>query len=695
MSHRTAALPLALLAVPALFAPAAAQVPATLPEITVVAAPTGNYAASATASATRTDTALRDIPQAITVLTRELIQDQSMQGMADAVRYMPGIGTAQGEGNRDTAIFRGNSSTADFFVDGMRDDVQYFRDFYNIDSVEALKGPNAMLFGRGGSGGVINRVTKHADGRAVSAASLTVGSWNKRRATVDVGRALTPQLSVRLNALADKAGSYREGVDLTRSGIHPTVMVRPGAATTIVLGYEHFRDDRVADRGIPSYRGRPLATDAGAFFGQADASPTWARVDVFSALVEHDLGGGALLRNRSRFADYDKFYQNVFPGAVNAAGTHVSLSGYSNATRRENLFNQTELHLSWRSGALEHQLVAGVEFGRQDTSNFRQTGYFGSATSASVPIADPAPRQPVVFRQSASDADNRSQADSAAVFVQDQITFSPRWLAIVGLRHERLGVDFHNRRSGSRIDHTDTPWSPRVGIVARPSDKLSLYASYSIAFMPRAGEQLSSLSATNRAFDPEQFRNIELGAKWDPRPGMALTAALYRLDRSNVVITDPADASKSVLVDGQVSKGLELGLAGKLSAQWSVIGGYAYQDARLTRTQSASAAAGARLAQVPAHSLSLWNRYDYSAQLGMAAGVVARSRVFASTSNTVTLPGFARVDAALYYRLAPALRLQLNLENLLGQHYYASAHSNDNITPGAPRNFRFGLNGQW
>jgi catecholate siderophore receptor len=687
MLRHPLALPLALFTVPAL----AQQAPVTLPEITVTADPA--YAVPVISSATRTDTALRDTPQAITVLPREVIQDQSMQSMADAIRYLPGIGTAQGEGNRDTAIFRGNSSTADFYLDGMRDDVQYYRDFYNLDSIEALKGPNAMLFGRGGSGGIINRVTRQADGRIISAASLTLGSWNKRRVTVDVGRPIAPSLAVRLNAMADQSDSYRDGVEMRRSGINPTLLLRAGTNTTVVLGYEHFRDDRVADRGIPSYQGRPLNTAPGTFFGHAQASPTWVRVDGISALLEHR-AGGITLRNRTRYADYDKFYQNVFPGAVNAAATQVSLSAYSNATQRKNLFNQSELHWNAQTGPVAHQLVAGLELGSQETANLRRTGYVGTASSVSVPLADPVLRQAVSFRQSATDADNQSDARTASVFIQDQVSFSPQWLAIVGVRHERFAVDFHNRRNDSRLHRTDTPFSPRLGIVARPSATLSLYGSYSIAFMPRAGEQLSSLSPANQAFDPERFRNLELGAKWEPAPDLSATAALFRLERSNVAIADPADATRSILVDGQLSRGLELSVAGKLTPSWQLIGGYAWQDARLTRSQSATALAGARLAQVPAHSLSMWHRIETSPALGLGLGLVTRSAVFASTSNTVTLPGFARIDAALFYKVNQRLRLQLNVENLLNRRYAASAHSNDNITPGAPRNLRLGLNGQ-
>lgn len=693
-----AALRLALFAIPATassLALAQHAPPATLPEIKVVASADAAYAVQSSATATKTDTLLRDTPQSITVITRELMQDQAMQSMADAIRYVPGVVTAQGEGNRDTAVFRGNSSTSDFYVDGIRDDVQYYRDFYNIDSLEALKGSNAMIFGRGGSGGVINRVTRQPEARSIGAAALTLGSYGNRRATLDVGRAISADAAFRVNAMAEDSDSYRNGVGIERSGINPTFSYRFGPATRVVLGYEHFKDDRVTDRGIPSYQGKPIKTDVSTFFGNADLSYAMASVDAVSALVEHDFGGGVSLRNRTRYADYDKFYQNVFPGAVNAAATAVAISAYNNATRRKNFFNQTDLSFSVKTGAIVHKFATGLEFGSQQTDNFRNTGYFPSvsatATSISVPTASPLMSAPVVFRQSATDANNHGKATVASIYLQDQIAFTPQWQAIVGLRYDRFTVDFLNRRSGATVENTDTPVSPRVGLVYKPVAAMSLYGSYSIAYVPRAGEQLSSLTATNQAFKPEQFKNIELGAKWDVTPGLALSAAVYRLRRSNVVIADPADAGKSILVDGQQTRGVELGMSGNISNAWSVMGGYAFQDATITRSQSATVLAGARLAQVPEHTLSLWNRYDFSAAVGAAIGVVYRGDIYASTANTVRLPSFTRIDAALYYSVSKALRLQLNLENLFDKKYYASANSNDNITPGSPRALRLGL----
>ncbi|CAN5687134.1 TonB-dependent siderophore receptor [soil metagenome] len=670
-----------------------------LPDIRVTGAAETTYGVKRSISATKTDTLLRDTPQAITIINKQLIRDQAMQSMADAVRYVPGIVTAQGEGNRDTAVFRGNSSTGDFYVDGIRDDVQYYRDFYNIDSVEALKGSNAMIFGRGGSGGVINRVSKQAEWRTIREASLTLGSWNNRRATADVGQAMNDSVAFRVNGLLEDSDSYRQGFNLKRSGVNPTFALRVGQNTSVILGYEHFKDERTTDRGVPSYKGKPIVTDASTFFGNPDVSQTWSSVDAFSALIDHDFGNGISLRNRTRYADYDKFYQNVFPGAVNAAGSSVAISAYNNATQRTNFFNQTDVMTMLRTGAVSHKLVAGVEIGRQETDNFRNTGYFLSvsptATSMTVPVSNPITTAAVSFKQSPTDANNHGVVTTNSVYVQDQIEFSAQWQAIFGLRRDSFDVDFMNNRNLANIQVTDTPVSPRVGLVFKPLEAVSLYASYSVAYAPRAGDQLSSLTASNQAFDPEKFKNMELGAKWDIRPDLNASAAIYQLDRSNVPVPDPLDVTKTILVDGQRSKGLELGLSGKISEQWSIMGGYAYQDAKITKAQSASVRAGATLAQVPRHSASLWNRYDFTSVWGAGLGVVYRGAIFASTDNTVELPGFTRLDAALYYTINRKLNVQINVENLFDKNYYASANSNNNITPGSPRGVRIGLHAKF
>ena len=649
-----------------------------------------DYAARKTRSATRTDTPLLDVPQSVTVVTDKLVADQAMTSLSDAFRYMPGVGLAQGEGNRDTPVLRGNSTTADFFVDGIRDDVQYIRDTYNLERVEALKGPNALAFGRGGSGGVINRVTRQADGQSHRAASLQVGSGSRKRGMLDVGDGIGEgSAGFRVNAVYEDSDSFRDGYTLERYGINPTFGFDIGPSTRVQLSYERFHDERVADRGVPSLDGRPVETDPSTFFGNPDASPVEATVDAFDAVVEHAFGEHVQLRNHFRYADYDKFYQNVFPGAVDPATRNVAISAYNNATARENLFNQTDLVWEFATGGVGHTLLAGAEFGRQVTDNLRMTGYFGAAgstaTSIRVPLDTPTTSAVPLFRPSATDADNHSVAKVAAVYVQDQIAFSDHWQAIVGLRHDDFRVELRNNRTGATVSSEDGLLSPRAGLVYKPLDRVSLYASYSMAYQPRAGEQLASLTASNASLDPETFRNREIGAKWDIRPDLQASLAVYRLDRGNVAVTDPADATRMILVDGQSTEGVELGIAGRITESWQVMGGYAYQDGEITTTQSATAVAGNRLAQLPRHSASLWNRYDVNTAFGVGLGIIHRGAIYANVDNLVTLPAFTRFDGAVYWTLNPSVQLQLNIENLGNKRYFASAHSNNNLSLGTPR----------
>lgn len=663
-----------------------------LPQVNVLGAADQGYSQTSSATATKTDTLLRDTPQAITVITRELMNDQAMSSMADALRYVPGIVTSQGEGNRDAAIFRGNSSTGDFYVDGIRDDVMYYRDFYNIERIEALKGSNAMIFGRGGSGGVINRVTKQARFQPVREAVISYGSDSQKRAAIDIGDALNGEVALRVNAMAENSDSFRDGMHLERKGLNPTASFRAGRSTNISVAYEHFQDERIGDRGVPSLNGRPYETDVSTFFGNASLSPNAVRLNAFTALVEHDFGNGLLLRNRTRVANYDKYYQNVFAGgAVSAATGRLAVGAYRDETQRENRFNQTDLQYALATGAIRHKLAFGVEFGRQETEGLRRNGVFPGA-APTVPAANPVYTGGVSFATVSSNSN--SIANVASGYLQDQLEISPQWQAVLGVRYDRFSVDHTNRLTAAEIDITDTPVSPRAGLIFKPMPEMSIYTSYSRAYAPRSGDQLTSLSVTNKTFDPEEFSNYEAGIKWDVTPGLSATAAVYKLDRSNVIVPGPV-AGTSILVDGQTSKGVELGLSGQLTRTWSVAGGYAYQDAELTADQSATVKAGARVAQVPRHTFSLWNRLEVNAQLGAALGVVYRDSIFTSTSNTVQLPSYTRIDGALYYNIGNDYRLQLNVENLFDKKYYASAHGDNNTMPGAPRSFKLTLNAKF
>lgn len=685
--HARSLLTLSLSMVLTAAAQASPEDPAVLDKIEVKGFPF-RYQASDPSSAMKTETALKDTPQAVTVVTEQQIDDQALHGMADILRYVPGVGMAQGEGHRDAPVMRGNISTGDFFTDGIRDDVQYFRDLYNVSQVEVLKGPNAMIFGRGGSGGVINRVSKQADGGHHQSFSIQAGSREFLRAEADVGEALSDTLAYRFNALIENAGSFRNDVSSNLRGFAPSLAFGIDGKTRVVLNAELFTDARTVDRGIPSYLGKPLKTRRSLFFGNAQDSTADTDAASFDVLIEHDMDG-AVLRNRTRIADYGKFYQNVYPGAVNTGGTGVAISAYNNRTDRTNLFNQTDYVVDIIQGDTTHRIVAGVELGRQNTANFRETGYFGAIgstqTSELAPIANPVPTLPVHFRQSASDADNQGTAETAAVYVQDQIHLGDRWQIIAGLRFDRFEMDFRNKRKGVRIETTDTLFSPRAGVIYSPTTELSAYASYAESFVPRAGEQLASLTPSTANLAPEAFANAEIGIKWQLSKGLFTSVAVYQLDRNKVAVTDPTDPTQTLLIDAQRSRGLEWEIGGNITRNLQIVAGYAYQDAELTRALSATIPAGTVLPLVPEHSGYVWGRWDISTRWGLGLGINGRGKVYTTTSNTVSLPGFSRIDAAVYYKAGEHLKLQANIENLADKRYYASAHNDNNISIGTPR----------
>jgi catecholate siderophore receptor len=685
---------------------------AELPTVYVTAKRPEGYNVERSTTAMRTNTRLRDIPQSMTLIPSALIRDQSMQSITDVIRYAPGVGTSQGENNRDTVVLRGTTSTSDFFVNGVRDDVQYFRDLYNVEVVEVLKGPNAMIFGRGGGGGVINRVTKVADWVSTREVALQTGSYGDARVTTNIGGAFSDAFAGRITAMYENTDGYRDGYSLRRYGVNPTVSFKTADSTVVTLGYEVYHDERTADRGIPSLNGRPYPTDPSTFFG--DPSQSFARADVgaFNVLIQQDFAGGLTLRNNTRYGDYDRMYQNFVPGAVASGPGTVPITAYNNATRRENLFNQTDFVWVKEIGAMRHTFLGGIEIGRQDSVNRRNTGFFAinlntnaTGTTYNAQLAAPTFHAPVDFRANGTtDADNNGITDIAAVYVQDQMELASRIELVAGLRYDSFRVDFNDTRPTptgiGNVKTNDGLVSPRVGLIFKPGEFLSAYASYSVAFTPRAGEQLVSLTNFNKALDPEEYRNVEIGTKWDVSRDLAFTAAVYRQDRTNVAVADTtlgAPAGQLALVDGQRVKGIEVGLSGRVTSKWSMAGGYAHQEGEISSDQSVTVRKGASLAQTPTNTFSFWNRYDFTPKFGMGIGIINRDDMYAATENVLTtagnviLPGYTRVDAAMFMTFNGIFSAQVNVENLLDKNYYLNADNNNNITPGAPRAVRVTL----
>lgn len=686
-----------------------------------------SYKASRSISATRTDTPLIDVPQTVNVVTVKQIEDQAANSIGDAIRYVPGVFSAQGEGNRETLVFRGNATTGDFFVDGVRDDVQTYRDLYNIERLEIFKGPNAMIFGRGGVGGIVNRVTKAADGQRHLSGRIEGGSDNHYRGQFDLGAPVGDMVSLRATGVWQDSGSYRDGVDYKRWGFNPTARFALGDNTNVTIGYEHFKDERIADRGVSSYLGVPVRTPRGAFFGDPKNSPTSTNTDAGTLYIEHDFSETISVRNRTRYADYDKYYRNVYasglvnstaqtnptglPAGVYAPGTVFAIQAYDNAMTRRNFINQTDFNAKFTTGGIGHTLLLGFEYARQKTSNVRTEGFFPTAAAPAgvqtifATVAAPTiSRSDLIWRQLASSGDNRGTTTVVAGYVQDQIELSPMFQLILGVRYEQVKTKVFDRRTvgfpaGQQraFDVTDKLWSPRGGLIFKPVENASIYASYSRTYLPRGGDQFTSLTISNQNLNPEKFQNYEIGAKWDIVPTFNLSAAIFQLDRDNVLaLSDPNNPSSvTVPIGRQRTRGVELSAAGSITEQLSMVGAYTYSDGTFLDNVSGTVLAGNILPNMPKHSASLWLRYDPIETLGVAMGVIRQGRRFAATDNTVSFAGYTRVDAAIYYDISDNLSAQLNVENLLDKRYFLSAHSNTNITPGSPRAFKLSLSARF
>ena len=674
---------------------------------------TGVYANS-TSSATKTNTPLVNIPQSVSVVTREFIRDQSFQSLTEVTRYVPGVAIHQGEGNRDELVIRGVDSSANFFVNGFRDDVQYFRDLYNTQSLEILKGPSALIFGRGAGGGLVNRTLKQADGTRVYEATMQTGSYGDKRVALDAGQAVNEYVAVRLNAFYENSDTFRQYGHLERYGFNPTVMLKPTDDTTIKLSYEAYHDYRLADRGNPSQglpggatRFNPTAPfapngDLTTFFG----SPlfNYAHVDVQTgmAVIDHDFGNGLTVRNGSYYADYNRGYQNVFPGGTGAPAAlgggavtpnlaTLTLNAYQNYTPRENAFNQTDFVYKTMTGPVRHTIAFGTEFGRQTGLSLRNSGVFPYNANNPFDIVNPFNPTyfgPVVFKHLATDANSKYRLNIASGYAQDQIEVT-RWLQfLVGARYDSFDLSALDLNTVTQRNRVDEKVSPRAAVIVKPIDTVSLYTAWSISYLPASGDQFSTLNTGTLILQPQKFENTEIGAKWNINPKLLFTAAAYELVRTNVPIADPSGNGLFFPSGAHRIRGFETALTGYVTPDWQSQFGYAYADARITSDTSTTIVAGNRVQLVPYNQFSLWNKYQIDPIWSAALGVIYFSDSFASSDDTVRLPGFVRVDAALYAKLSEQWKMQLNVENIFNKGYWATADGNNNISPGQPRTFR-------
>ena len=645
-------------------------------------------------TATKTPTPLIDVPQAVSFITEDQLEDQAIRQLNDALRYVPGISMETGEGHRDEVFIRGQESTADFYIDGLRDDAQYYRSLYNIERVEVLKGANALIFGRGAGGGAINRVAKRAElGDAFVSGEASADTFGAFALLADVNQTVSNDVALRLNATYEEFDNDRDFYEGRFIGVSPTLTAALGTDTTLIASYTFDSDKRVTDRGVPSLGTGPLTGFDSTFFGDADFNRAEAEVHIGRVRLEHDFNGGLTANATVQFADYDKEYANIVPSGTD--GETVTLGGYRDAQQRTNWIGQA--NFVWEADLGENlasTLLFGMEASRQDSANQRQNVSFTRAPGTDGLAPNETPLDDVLFIPPfVLDPTSRSRdsnLETLSFYVQEQLEIGEYLELVAGVRWDRFDLDTANLIENETADRVDEKFSPRLGLIVKPSPDLSLYASYSESFLPQAGDQFFILSQEEAQFEPEKFTNYEIGAKWAPLDKVLLSAAIFRLERTNIQAPSPEDDTLTILAGESRIEGFEISAVGEIADFWKANLGYTYLDGELLN-ENAFGDAGQRLQQLPKHSISAWNRVDVNEKLGFGLGIIHQSEQFASFSNTVVLPSYWRVDAAAYYTVSDRLSVQLNIENLFDEDYYPSAHGNNNIQPADPFSARVGV----
>ena len=677
-----------------------------LPDITIRADTEQGYSPSSGSTATKSSAPLRDIPQTVNVVPGQLLRDQAARSMEDALRNVPGVAASHGDGQRDQAMIRGFTAIADQFSDGLRDDALYFRDLSNVERIEVLKGPSAVLYGRGSSGGLINRITKKPKfGETSGEAALILGSNKLRRVEADVNLPLGEAAAFRLNAAREDSGSYRDQQFVDRYSVAPSLALKLSGQTSLLMQYTQARDQRVTDFGIPALNGRPVDVPASTYYGSGNArrdDTSTSLVDTYTATLNHSFNDAFSVRNTTRYYSYELDRYNTLPsGTTDPIARTIGLTRSAVFRDESGWFNQTDFTYKNTLGGFKQEWLFGLEMGQQK----RRAESISAGTVARVSIFNPSLVSVPAFTAAARAADsaipNNTTQDVLGLYLQDQVTLAKNWKALAGIRYDEFKQSTTFERKLAPLARTDRSFSPRAGLVWQPTDAQSHYVSYSRSFQPSA--ETFALAGNNVVNEPEITRNVEIGSKLGFLDGaLSVTAALFNLQRSNIKNTDPANPNQQINVGTQRTNGLELTASGRLPGRWDVSAGYAYLDGEMVESVARVSSLQLPVVSVPSlgkvpaltprHSASFWAMKDLGNGFSVGGGLNYMGERFASLTNLVVLPAYLTGDLAGIYRTG-RYEFGVNLKNVTDKKYIVSSHgSNDNlILPGAPRELQVSM----
>ncbi len=648
---------------------------------------------------------LRDIPQTINIIDKETIEEQGATTLRDVLKNVPGLTVTAGEGGTpagDNLTLRGFSARNDIYIDGARDLGPQTRDPFNLEQVEVVKGPSSTFSGRGSTGGTINLVSKKPDFRPFYDFGLQLGSDKTKRLTGDINLPLErlgwgDRTAFRLNFLAhDSNFAGRDVIENNRRGIAPTLSFGIGSKSTLTLSYFYLDQDNISDYGIPwvpatnnvliDFRDKPAPVPRYTFYGFVDRDKEKLKAHLGTIAFTHVFNDKLNLRNQFRYGFSNRDSIATPPRFASPDSTVITREMRAWFTEDETYDNQTDFSANFNTGKIEHSLITGIEFTREN--NIRKLRFAPNATTT---LLNPNPYDVytgvITFRPFTGDI----TADSQSVYVADTVKLTKHFDLNGALRWDRFDVDGLSATNLglTPVSRVDKMLSYRLGAVYKPIPIGSIYASYGTSFNPSL-EGLSYVVVSD-SLEPEKTYTLEAGTKWDLfNARLLLTGAAFRIEKTNAR-TPGLSGEPPIVLDGkQRVDGIELGATGNFTRNWSVLAGYTLLDGEVAESNN-PAELGNRLTNTPRNSFNLWTTYQFPFRLGIGGGTRYVDRRYSSTTNNRFVESYWLVDATASYQINKFVDLRLNLNNITDK-YYFDRITGGQVVPGAARTILLSTN---
>lgn len=656
--------------------------------------PVQGYRATRSASATRTDTSIHETPQSISVVAKDAVEDLGATRLQDALDYAGGVGRANNFGGQGLTTFTVRGfTTGEFYRNGFPINRGYpnMPDANTIERLEVLRGPATMLYGRGDPGGTFNVVSK----QPLPERTVTLGSQlndqGMRRGTLDASGPLDEdgRLAYRLNVVGEGGDTFRDHVDTERYGVTPVLSWQVSDATRLIFEGDFMRNNAPLDRGVTRYAKQIGSASRDSFFGEKDVGKLHNDNNMAQLRFEHLLNDDWTLGGGVQWLDGSLKGNAVEANGIAADGR--TLGRNFNYRKLEWSDRDAQLNLTghFDTAGLQHTLLTGIEYEDYDYQSIIQRSS-GAVGAYPIDLFDPLYGQPrpALTRTPTHDKENLK---TYAAFVQDQVALTDKLKVLAGARFERFEHDYETYVPGGKSwQASDNAVTPRIGVSYDLTETLALYADTARSFKPNTGA-----SRLGGGFAPEKGKSYEMGLKWEALDQqLSVDAAIYQIEKRNVLTTDPVDSTFSVAAGEVRSRGFDVNVAGNLTPEWRVIGGYAYVDAEVTKDNVLRS--GTRLLNIPKNSFSLLNMYEFQdgmlKGLGLGSGLKYVDERAGQTANTgFSMGSYTVVDLLGFYKVNDKVRLNLDLKNLFDRDYEEGAFGNVYAYPGAPRTLQVGI----